>query len=208
LAPPDEKDGRAEVIRRVAITGGPGAGKSTVAARLGRELAGQVVVVPEVATHLLGGFFPSISDAEDRRAVQRAIYHVQLNLESVHRKRASADMVLLFDRGIPDGAAYWPDGCQAFFEAVCGDAAAARARYDAVVFLQTAAAGGLPIDGQGAESPNLARSEGQAEAVRVDTLLRQVWAPHPNFRFVGYTATFEQKVAAALEQLRQLIRAS
>jgi len=196
------------VIRKVAISGGPGAGKSTVAARLGRELSGQVVVVPEVATHLLGGFFPRISDTEERRAVQRAIYHVQLNLESVHRRRAGLDTVLLFDRGILDGAAYWPDGCEAFFQAVCGDAGAARAQYDAVVFLETAAAGGLPIDGQGAESPNLARTEGQAEAVRVDTLLRQVWAPHPNFRFVGYRATFEEKVAAALEQLRQLIRAT
>jgi predicted ATPase len=196
------------MIRRVAITGGPGAGKSTVAARLGRELDGQVVVVPEVATHLLGGFFPRIADAEERRAVQRAIYHVQLNLEAVHRGRAGQGTVLLFDRGLLDGAAYWPDGCESFCEAVCGDAAAVRAQYDAVVFLETAAVGGLSIDGNSAQGQNLARTEGQAEAVRIDTLLRQVWAPHPNFRFVGYTATFEAKVASALEQLRQLIRAT
>jgi predicted ATPase len=198
----------APMIRRVAITGGPGAGKSTVAARLGRELDGQVVVVPEAATHLLGGFFPRIADDEERRAVQRAIYHVQLNLEAVHRKRAGQGTVLLFDRGLLDGAAYWPDGCEAFFEAVCGDAAAARAQYDAVVFLETAAVGGLSIDGDSAEGQNRARTEGQAEAVRIDALLRQVWAPHPNFRFVGYTATFDAKVAAALGQLRQLIRAT
>jgi len=195
------------MIRRVAITGGPGAGKSTVAARLGRELDGQVVVVPEVATHLLGGFFPRIADAEERRAVQRAIYHVQVNLESVHRGRAGQGTVLLFDRGLLDGAAYWPDGCESFFEAVCGDAAAVRAQYDAVVFLETAAAGGLSIDGNSAQGQNLARTEGQVEAVRIDALLRQVWAPHPNFRFVGYTATFEAKVASAIAQLRQLIQA-
>ncbi len=196
---------RSPAIRHIAITGGPGAGKSTVAARLGQELAGRVVVVPEVATHLLGGFFPRIADAEERRAVQRAIYHVQLSLESVHRKRAAEGTVLVFDRGIPDGAAYWPEGSDAFFSALCGDPAAARARYDAVVFLETAAKGGLPITGQGVQNVNIARTEGQAEAVRVDTLLRQVWSPHPNFRFVGYTATFEDKVSAALGQLRALI---
>lgn len=194
------------MIWRVAITGGPGAGKSTVAERLGREFAGQVVVVPEVATHLLSGFFPRVADAEERRAVQRAIYHVQLNLESVHRKRAGQNTVLLFDRGLLDGAAYWPDGCESFFEAVCGDAEAARAQYDAVVFLETAAVGGLPIDGNSPEGQNPARTEGQVEAVRIDTQLREVWAPHPNFRWIGYTATFEAKVASALGQLRQLIR--
>jgi hypothetical protein len=36
-------------------------------------------------------------------------------------------------------------------------------------------------------------------------LLRQVWSPHPHFRFIGYTATFEAKVAAALGQLRELL---
>src|SRR5688572_24312186 len=115
------------MIRRIAITGGPGAGKSTVAALLAQQLRERVVVVPEVATHLLGGFFPRIADAEERRAVQRAIYHVQLNLESVHRGRAVDGTVLVFDRGLPDGAAYWPDGADAFFSALCGDAAEARA---------------------------------------------------------------------------------
>ena len=41
----------------------------------------------------------------------------------------------------------------------------------------------------------------------IDGLLRQVWSAHANFRFVGYTATFEDKVNAALEQLRRLIQA-
>jgi predicted ATPase len=186
--------------RRVAISGGPGGGKSTVAAALAREFGARVVVVPEVATHLLGGFFPGIAGPDDRRAVQRAIYHVQVNLEAVHRARCADDGVLVFDRGIIDGAAYWPDGTAAFFEAVCGDASAARERYDAIVFLESAAQGGLAI-----ASDNVARTEERREAVRLDTLLYELWSPHPRFCFIAHTPSFEEKVDSALGVLRGLI---
>jgi predicted ATPase len=187
-------------VRRVAISGGPGGGKSTVAQLLKQQLGSRVVIVPEVATHLLSGFFPGIINAEDRRAVQRAIYHVQLNLEAVHLGQMGEDTVLVFDRGVVDGAAYWPDGSEAFFQSVCGDASAARGRYDAVVFLESAAVGGLAIGGG-----NLARTEGQKEAARVDALLRAVWSPHPQFRFVAHTPSFDAKIANALAQLHSLI---
>jgi hypothetical protein len=173
-----------------------------VAAALAREFGERVVVVPEVATHLLGGFFPGINGAEERRAVQRAIYHVQVNLEAVHRSRCTGETVLVFDRGVIDGAAYWPDGAQAFFADVCGDAAAARERYDAVLFLESAAQGGLAID-----SGNAARTEQRSEAARLDTLLYELWSPHPCFRFVPHTATFDAKVDNALQALRELIGA-
>jgi predicted ATPase len=191
------------MARRVVISGGPGGGKSTVAAALCRELGDRVVVVPEVATHLLGGFFPSIECPGDRRAVQRAIYHVQMNLEEIHRSRAGDDdRVLVFDRGTIDGAAYWPDGADAFFESVCGDASAARARYDAVVFLESAARGGLAID-----SDNVARTEQTRQAARLDALLYDLWSPHPAFAFIGHTPMFETKVEQALVTLRALIAA-
>lgn len=186
--------------RHVAISGGPGGGKSTVAAALAQEFGPRVVVVPEVATHLLGGFFPGIGGPDDRRAVQRAIYHVQVNLEAVHRARCAEDNVLVFDRGIIDGAAYWPDGSDAFFESVSDDPDAARERYDAVVFLESAAQGGLAI-----ESDNAARTEERREAARLDTLLYQLWSPHPRFRFIAHTPTFEEKVKSALVVLRDLI---
>jgi predicted ATPase len=190
------------MARRVVISGGPGGGKSTVAAALRRELGARVVVVPEVATHLLGGFFPGIEGAEDRRALQRAIYHVQVNLEAIHRARAPEDVALVFDRGVLDGAAYWPDGREAFFDTVCGDAAAARERYDAVVFLESAACGGLAID-----NDNLARTEQLREAARLDASLRELWAPHPGFSFVAHTPAFETKVENAMAILRGLIAA-
>jgi predicted ATPase len=190
------------MARRVAISGGPGGGKSTVAAVVARELGAHVVVVPEVATHLLGGFFPAIRGIEDRKALQRAIFHVQVNLEEVFRARADETTVLVFDRGVVDGAAYWPDGSDAFFEHVACDPVEARARYDAVLFLESAAQGGLVIGGD-----NPTRTEQQSEAARLDSILYELWSPHPGFRFVAHTPTFEAKVESALGALRALIAA-
>jgi predicted ATPase len=188
------------VAQHVAISGGPGGGKSTVAAALRREFGERVVVVPEVATHLLGGFFPCILCADDRRAVQRAIYHVQLSLEAMHRSRTADGTLLVFDRGLVDGAAYWPDGCDAFFETLGADVRSARERYDAVVFLESAAQGGLAI-----ASDNVARTEERTEAVRLDRLLRDLWSPHPEFRFVAHTPSFDTKIENALAIFRELL---
>jgi hypothetical protein len=47
--------------------------------------------------------------------------------------------VLLCDRGTADGAAYWPDGDDSFFAAIGSSHEAELARYDAVLFFETAA---------------------------------------------------------------------
>lgn len=188
-------------MRSIVLTGGPGGGKSTLVRRLYAALPDRVVIVPEVATQLLGGqLFPWPENDEERLCVQRAIYSVQCELERVYRGRANDNTVLLFDRGTVDGAGYWPTGAEAFFEAMGMDADAERARYDAVVFCETAAAGGYSI-----QSDNSARREELAEAVGVDDRLREVWSRHPAFHFVAHVESFEGKLEAGERVLKRLI---
>lgn len=184
----------------IVVTGGPGGGKSTVAQRLLQRVGQRVAVVPEVATHLLGGFFPPVESTDDRRSVQRAIYHVQACLEAVHRARARTGQVLVLDRGLVDGAAYWPDGADAFFETMGTSLSRARESYSAVLFLETAAAGGHAIEGE-----NPARREAREEAVAIDRRLHALWSGHARFRHVPHASEFEGKLAAALGGLQQLL---
>ena len=93
---------------RVALTGGPGGGKTTAADLFRREIGDQVVIVPEAATLLYMGGFPRVGENGVRSATQRAIYQVQINLEDVQSAHYKGK-VLLCDRGTVDGAAYWPE---------------------------------------------------------------------------------------------------
>jgi predicted ATPase len=189
-------------VRSIAVTGGPGAGKSTLASLVEQRLGGRVVVVPEVATHLLGGFFPPVQSEAERRSVQRAIYHLQVALEDVHVARAGAGVSLLFDRGLVDGAAYWPEGAEAFFAALGGSLSLARSRYDAVVFLETAAAGGLSLGDN-----NRARVEDRDQALELDARLRGLWEPHGSFFHVPYSVDFAEKLERAVALIDDLVAA-
>ena len=184
-------------FQRIVVTGGPGAGKTSVWRELVSTHGAQLVGVPEVATLLLQHVFPGVLNLVERHAVQRAIFAVQQNLETFHDARRQTNQVLLCDRGVPDGAGYWPEGPAAFFAAMGIDWQAEILRYDAVLFLETAAAGGLSI-----EAGNPIRSETRQAAVHVDTQLREVWSQHPNCQFVAHERDFATKVARGSEVLR------
>ena len=188
------------MVRRIAVTGGPGAGKTTLWRNIADAYQGRIVALPEVATLLLTHVFPLPRNESERHALQRSIFAVQKNLEAVHESRIGPDQVLLCDRGTPDGAGYWPSGPDAFFAAMDAQWDAELARYDAVLFLETAAAGGLSIT-----EGNAIRSEDHAAAITIDRNIRAVWSRHPRFHHVACERDFARKLARARSALESLL---
>jgi len=185
---------------RVVLTGGPGGGKTTAADLYRREIGEGVVIVPEAATLLYMGGFPRHGESEVMRATQRAIYHVQKNLEDAHYANYR-HRVLLCDRGTVDGAAYWPgNNTDDFFAHLGTTLEAELARYDAVIFFETAAVGGISIEGG-----NPTRTESLEAACELDKRLRALWSKHPNFVFVPHNASFIRKVNAGLAELEKFV---
>lgn len=185
---------------RVVLTGGPGGGKTTAADLYRREIGESVVVVPESATLLYSGGFPRGGENGVRRATQKAIYHVQRNLEDAQ----SADYkgrVLLCDRGTVDGAIYWPDEPPDFFTSLNTSLEQELSRYDAVIFFETAAVGGVSIEGG-----NPIRIESNEEAIKLDHKLKQLWRQHPNFIFVPHQTSFLKKISDGLHELTRIIK--
>ncbi len=183
---------------RIVVTGGPGGGKTTAADLFRREIGDRVVVVPEAATLLFNGGFPRSGDEAARKAAQRAIFHVQRNLEDA-QAGLFPDRILLCDRGTVDGAAYWPETPERFFAAVGTTEAHELSRYDAVIFFESAAVGGLLIEG------NPVRTESLAEAVALDAKLRAVWSRHPRFVVVPHDTSFVKKIMFGLAALESLV---
>jgi predicted ATPase len=192
---PGENNGRC----RIVLTGGPGAGKTTAADLFRREIGDRVVIVPEAATLLFSGGFPRVEEPDARRAAQSTIYHLQRNLEDVQSARFPG-RVLLCDRGTVDGAAYWPDEPSRFFEAMGTTEARELGRYDAVIFFESAAVGGMDVEGG-----NRTRTETIEEAARLDHKLRGIWSKHPRFIVVRHTPSFFKKLTFGLTALESIV---
>ncbi|MFZ5445073.1 MAG: ATP-binding protein [Myxococcota bacterium] len=185
---------------RIAVTGGPGGGKSTAAELFRRELGARVVVVPESATLLFAGGFPRHPTPLAQEAAQRAIFHVQRNLEDVQAAEYP-DRLLICDRGTLDGAAYWPSAKPDFFEAMGTRLETELARYDGVIFFQTAAAGGHSIEGG-----NPTRIESNLRATQLDEALQRVWRQHARFAFIPNNRSFMKKLTEGISALTQMAR--
>jgi hypothetical protein len=184
---------------RIVLTGGPGGGKTTAADLFRRELNDRVAIVSEAATLLYTGGFPRAADPAVQRAVQLSIYHVQRGQEDAIAA-LRPETILLCDRGTVDGAAYWPGEPRDFFAAAGTSIEAELARYDAVLFFETSAAGGVA-----ASTGNPYRIESIAEARAVDARLRAAWSRHPRFAFVPHEPSFLAKIMKGLGLLTDLV---
>lgn len=181
--------------RLIVVTGGPGAGKTAALELAARSFCEHVAVLPEAASVLFGGGFPRHDSVAGRAAAQRAIYNVQREMERivVEERRVA---VALCDRGTIDGLAYWPGDPSELLEDLATDIEAELARYDAVLHLRT------PGTRQGYDHSNALRVESALEASALDHRIDQLWAPHPNRRFVEADADFLAKMRRALELVR------
>jgi predicted ATPase len=189
---------RCEKVRHqpklVVLTGGPGGGKTAVLEMARRYFCQHVAITPEAASIVFGGGFPRSDSANGRRAAQRAIFHVQRELETVALESRKAAVVLC-DRGTLDGLAYWPGSRQSFLDEFGIDFEQELNRYSAVVHVE------VPALAWGYEK-NRIRRENVSEAQQIDQRIARAWREHPRVMTVGAQAGFLDKLAYAIELLR------
>ena len=193
---------RHSLLRRVVLTGGPGAGKTVVSAAIARADPARFVLVPEAATQVYDALRTrwDLLDLEGRRDVQRRIYRLQREQEE-RLARDFPDKILLFDRGTIDGAAYWPAGAEDYWGDLGTTHADELARYDAVILLQTSAALGLYDH----DASNFCRFEDAEAAIASDNLLELLWGDHPRLSKVAAYAQLDEKIAAVADVVARML---
>ena len=182
------------VTRFVAMTGGPGAGKTAVLELARRGFCSHVRVLPEAATMLFGGGFPRIPSREGLEAAQRAIACVQREIERSIASDGQTAMALC-DRGTLDGLAYWPGPEEEYFLALGSTRQQELERYAAVIHLRTPSS-------EHYDHSNPVRLETAAHAQELDARIAHAWRGHSRVHFVESQVDFMEKARRALELIQ------
>jgi thymidylate kinase len=202
------------MVVKVVLTGGPCAGKTSCLRALRAHFNEQVVAVPEAATLLLDGGFPPPGHERVRasqddwiRSFQAAILSLQQTLEETCERlaRSCGARLIVCDRGVLDGAAYWPGGRAAFlshFELSLEDC---FARYRHVLHLQSLAEAHPHRYGS---QNNAIRYEDVAAARAVERAVRAAWEGHPGLIVVPAEEEPQVKIARVLEHVRHWLAPS
>ncbi len=199
------------MVTKIALTGGPCAGKSTVLKRIRQkyeEKGYAVYLLPESATLFIeaGADFLT-KDAALSYVTEKSKLEFQLQMEKSMTQIAEAcgkPALLICDRGTMDTAAYMPaEVWQRIKEDIGQTEKELRdEHYDAVLHICTAA--------KGAEDfytlyNNKCRSESVEVARDVDDRILAVWKGHPVLHIIKAEICFEDKIQHVLKVLDEIL---
>lgn len=190
-------------LRPIALTGGPGGGKTTFLQSLRNEdpKAERFLLVPESATLLIqAGLKPG------SEAFQEAVFRTQFALEQACISMQNEQQVILCDRGSLDTLAYWkllgrPE--MKFLDMTGMTLEEHMGRYHAAIHLQTTAIEAVSHYVQS----EWYRSEPPEVAARIDRMCSEVWSRHPGYHLVpNGPGGWNEKRQSAYALLADLIR--
>ena len=205
------------MIKKIVLTGGPCAGKTTALAKIEQDLTNlgyKVFVVGESATELIkGGIRPFGNSALNIVEFQKIIMLYQYRKEEIYNKVAEQyknnKVIIIYDRGLMDNKSYINN--KEFKEVLTylsnelGKELTEEdnlERYDLVLHLVTAADG---KENNYIIENNNARTEGIEEAIKLDRKTANSWINHPNLKIIENEQNFNTKIDNVLNNIHILL---
>jgi CYTH domain-containing protein/thymidylate kinase len=203
------------MIRKIVLTGGPCAGKTTALVRVIEHFNSRgfkVFCVPEVPTiYSLAGWNYLTPNRQLYFEGERAILETQLALEDHFMRLASVcakPVLIVCDRGAMDISAYIaPEE----WNSICGEAGTnsnvLRERYDAVLHLVSAADGAEQYYTTATNSTRYEKAdeEGLRIARELDKKVIKAWTGHPHLRVINNHDDFERKMQRVLREISNVL---
>lgn len=201
------------MIKKIVLTGGPCAGKSTALSKIENYLLEKgyaVLIVAESATELIkSGIRPFGNQALYGFDFQGVILDYQLNKEKTYEQAANLleasgrDVIILYDRGAVDNKAYLDiSGWQQLLKNRNIQENDLKANYDLVIHMVTAALG---AEEAYTLQNNQARTETIEEARDLDNKTLQAWNGHTNLRIIDNDCSFDEKIEKVLDECLKLL---
>jgi nicotinamide riboside kinase len=176
---------------KIAVTGGPSGGKTTLIEALKKEFGARVKVVPEAASILYKGGFPRIKNYSGFFHAQKAIYATQLEIENLSAHNFAGSLIVC-DRGSLDSLAYWPDTEEHFFKTLHSSRELELARYNWLLHLDTAHENDY-------ETTNAVRTEDFHEALMLNDKIKKSWEGHPQRFVISAASDFITKMRTSTD---------
>jgi predicted ATPase len=189
-----------EKRKKIVLTGGPCAGKTTIINEMAQFFRERLQVVPESATLLFKGGFPRWPEDKAKAALQTAVFRVQVELERSFSDKYP-NVPLLLDRGTLDGAVYWPGDNEGFFQALQTSLNKELSRYDRVIFLRCAD----HTDYIKNAEPSVIRNETWQQAKKIDEAMLKIWSQHSNISVISRQEVFADKSKMVLDLIEKEI---
>ena len=202
-------------IKRIVLTGGPCAGKTTALVRIIEHFSNlgfKVFTVPEVPTMYSQGGWSYLTPNHDLYYEgELAILRTQLALENSFMRLAETctkPTFVVCDRGTMDISAYidkamWEELCE-----TCGtNSNELRKRYDAVLHLVSAADGAEQYYTTATNSTRYeqANEEGLRIARDLDKKVNKAWTGHPHLRVINNHDNFDMKINRVLKEISNVL---
>lgn len=202
-------------IKKIVLTGGPCAGKTTALVRIIEHFSSlgyKVFTIPEVPTlYSQGGWNYLTPNRQLYYEGERAILETQLALEDSFMRLAETctePTLVVCDRGTMDISAYMtPEMWQDITSKAGTNSGELRARYDAVLHLVSAADGAEQYytTATNATRYEQMNEEGLRIARELDKKVIKAWTGHPHLRVINNNDDFNAKLNRVIKEISNVL---